>query len=419
MMYYGYGIDSESIRTEELAIGFDSATVAEIKALIDHLDLPLKKSVRKQALVDAVTALLTAHPKYLIDKMSGAEISVLRRLMAGERIIGDSGVLHTFYLLVKTGWIALKQLKGNENACEMILLEEAEQLLRPLLTDSVPSLHARIMQFVDGWAAMCGILPVDVIMSHIVKQPGFEGVTYADVMDTLMDYAEANHLLHEGIFNSGQVDIIYISPWCNIVGKTGMLLTKYIDDDGKRVQVNAFDPFMFSYQEIMDASIPLFAPLTPNESERNNVKAVCLKYGMDDVAANELLLDAWIEKQQDDESLNMGKFLDRFIFLTIDEINEVTSSITAYMNSLPFWRFLGCSSKEMAAKEWRESSRAPRLVAGPNMRAMGMDIPAGLQEELDSMWAATRPAAHGRTTVGRNDPCPCGSGKKYKKCCGK
>ena len=22
-------------------------------------------------------------------------------------------------------------------------------------------------------------------------------------------------------------------------------------------------------------------------------------------------------------------------------------------------------------------------------------------------------------TVGRNDPCPCGSGKKYKNCCGK
>ncbi|WP_369126216.1 SEC-C metal-binding domain-containing protein [Bacillus massiliigorillae] len=21
--------------------------------------------------------------------------------------------------------------------------------------------------------------------------------------------------------------------------------------------------------------------------------------------------------------------------------------------------------------------------------------------------------------VGRNEPCPCGSGKKYKKCCGK
>ena len=29
------------------------------------------------------------------------------------------------------------------------------------------------------------------------------------------------------------------------------------------------------------------------------------------------------------------------------------------------------------------------------------------------------PSARGTTKIGRNDPCPCGSGKKYKKCCGK
>jgi preprotein translocase subunit SecA len=27
--------------------------------------------------------------------------------------------------------------------------------------------------------------------------------------------------------------------------------------------------------------------------------------------------------------------------------------------------------------------------------------------------------AQAEDTPGRNDPCPCGSGKKYKKCCGK
>ena len=27
--------------------------------------------------------------------------------------------------------------------------------------------------------------------------------------------------------------------------------------------------------------------------------------------------------------------------------------------------------------------------------------------------------ARATTPVGRNDPCPCGSGKKYKKCCGR
>jgi uncharacterized protein YecA (UPF0149 family) len=27
--------------------------------------------------------------------------------------------------------------------------------------------------------------------------------------------------------------------------------------------------------------------------------------------------------------------------------------------------------------------------------------------------------AHASKSTGRNDPCPCGSGKKFKKCCGK
>ncbi len=28
------------------------------------------------------------------------------------------------------------------------------------------------------------------------------------------------------------------------------------------------------------------------------------------------------------------------------------------------------------------------------------------------------PVVHDGPKIGRNDPCPCGSGKKYKKCCG-
>jgi uncharacterized protein len=47
-------------------------------------------------------------------------------------------------------------------------------------------------------------------------------------------------------------------------------------------------------------------------------------------------------------------------------------------------------------------------------------------EEIAAQWRrgqapAARPAASGSTgqprDPGRNDPCPCGSGKKYKRCC--
>jgi uncharacterized protein len=32
--------------------------------------------------------------------------------------------------------------------------------------------------------------------------------------------------------------------------------------------------------------------------------------------------------------------------------------------------------------------------------------------------AESRPYRHPEPKIGRNDPCPCGSGKKYKHCCG-
>ena len=37
----------------------------------------------------------------------------------------------------------------------------------------------------------------------------------------------------------------------------------------------------------------------------------------------------------------------------------------------------------------------------------------------DGDFVAEKPVVREEPKVGRNDPCPCGSGKKYKKCCGK
>jgi SEC-C motif-containing protein len=49
-------------------------------------------------------------------------------------------------------------------------------------------------------------------------------------------------------------------------------------------------------------------------------------------------------------------------------------------------------------------------------------IEIALFEKEDGQWrfvsAITPPATRGAEKVGRNDPCPCGSGKKHKKCCG-
>lgn len=43
------------------------------------------------------------------------------------------------------------------------------------------------------------------------------------------------------------------------------------------------------------------------------------------------------------------------------------------------------------------------------------------EEELKRLYKEQKESGtiHREKKIGRNDPCPCGSGKKYKKCCGK
>ncbi|HER43390.1 MAG TPA: hypothetical protein ENO08_02915 [Candidatus Eisenbacteria bacterium] len=54
----------------------------------------------------------------------------------------------------------------------------------------------------------------------------------------------------------------------------------------------------------------------------------------------------------------------------------------------------------------------PAREAKPGPVAPGADIGPAASS------AGTRPLQREEPKVGRNDPCPCGSGKKYKKCCG-
>ena len=70
-----------------------------------------------------------------------------------------------------------------------------------------------------------------------------------------------------------------------------------------------------------------------------------------------------------------------------------------------------------AVQQFQSGQLNPDIVRSALLNA---DIPeetrASLLDALDNAQASTKnPAAK----VGRNDPCPCGSGKKYKKCCGR
>jgi preprotein translocase subunit SecA len=71
-----------------------------------------------------------------------------------------------------------------------------------------------------------------------------------------------------------------------------------------------------------------------------------------------------------------------------------------------------CKSGEMAAVIGHVLENKPEILKLLKSRYHEMRV-AG--KEILKKYDQKEPAAK----VGRNDPCPCGSGKKYKKCCGK
>ncbi len=72
--------------------------------------------------------------------------------------------------------------------------------------------------------------------------------------------------------------------------------------------------------------------------------------------------------------------------------------------------------------------KVPRLISNfcadlerrgrlANGEMLGKEIAAMREAFLESMSEKQKPVVRPSEKIGRNDPCPCGSGQKYKKCC--
>lgn len=85
------------------------------------------------------------------------------------------------------------------------------------------------------------------------------------------------------------------------------------------------------------------------------------------------------------------EFLGRFDFKDMQQLNEYVQAISMIANTTRLWENRGHTPDELFQMQ---------------------------QHHLQPLPVAQFNVTEG-SKVGRNDPCPCGSGKKYKKCCGK
>ncbi len=111
------------------------------------------------------------------------------------------------------------------------------------------------------------------------------------------------------------------------------------------------------------------------------------------------------------EAFNLfGDLMDRIKNEIGQNIFRTGSSMEALQS---FWQSLGQMMQSNQAQQQASAMLAAKQASG--------DMPVGAPPPGMGAPPPRPPAAPHRadgSKVGRNDPCPCGSGKKYKKCCG-
>jgi preprotein translocase subunit SecA len=167
-----------------------------------------------------------------------------------------------------------------------------------------------------------------------------------------------------------------------------------------------------------------------NTLEREDIVSVLVERALQMYLAKDQLFDteemSGYEIFREVERAILLQNVDRAWMDHIDAMDDLKGSIglQAYANRDPVteYRIQGADMFDGMVNDIRENTVRMVLGAVPRQKVRRVQVANPLTEGFEGaknspnkivLVQRTRPAR-----VGRNDPCPCGSGKKYKKCCG-
>jgi hypothetical protein len=235
----------------------------------------------------------------------------------------------------------------------------------------------QIKEYIIALTSLYGIVPIDKVV-EIYNMQNEEQISFGDVESYYYEdlskhyvYSHKNHFVHETIME--------------------------FDDFKPMLRKKADKPYYVPNQE------ELLKYSDPNYYEKPKKYHDLYKYSRkhffagDDEKA-ELLCENIMWKCRDD--FNIQKVFDLFNIFEVNfkdekQVNEVMQMVTELANNVRLWENNGHTPNEIFEK-----------FEKPNLRP--------LPDEPFEFDAAEMKIGN---KVGRNDPCPCGSGKKYKKCC--
>jgi preprotein translocase subunit SecA len=351
---------------------------------------------------------------------------------------GDPGSSHFFIALEDD----LMRLFGSDRivkVMERVGLEEGQELEHPLLNRSIQTAQKRVEQ--HNFQIRKRTLEYDDVMNkqrEIIYGFRNEIIHAEDVRDRLMDVMEEVVVQKVTQFSSATASVEEwnvrgISDWVNLTFPLGMPEAEIVRIANAGTEVPVAESLFDGLSAAQFAAVILISdavrkayelkcsfenPEALKSIERYTILSAIDKlwqehlYGMDSLR-NSIGLRAY--GQRDPLIEYKAEAFKIFGELMVNVKSEICHNIFRSASSMmAFDQFLRNMPKHTVHQE--TSAFAGQTETSSSGEGSGK--PSDIVSEASEAISKSKPLRTG-PKVGRNDPCPCRSGKKYKQCCGK
>jgi hypothetical protein len=391
----GYG--AELIRKREAKLWEEINVPCRLEEIINRLTRNEMDSIRKHWGLKNLSALkkqdLAGELVKLMPERSGKAFILFdkERYRLAKRISDNDGFIYESSLTLekveylREKGIIFSGLKDGKKILTMpVELMEVFRKMDSLILKKIVSRNTEWIRLSHGLLFYYGVLNFTKLEDMLEKFTG-ERPDTIQYMHILYDAARYYEQIKPNEAGFGFCDERVFDP------------KKVMREQNARPDVNYYP---FNKEQLIKAGEPGYIDRTPALNLFMNF--LLHHYEITKEEADEIADQCTYIIQSDGKPGAIIKYLESQLeFPSFEFVQQLTGEITNLFNNTRMWILKGHTPEELFQEEKKHLHPLPAVPFVTRKKdAEVIDIRT-------------------RTKVGRNDPCPCGSGKKFKKCCGK
>lgn len=367
---------SEPYRLESL---LHSLSKIELDDIRKSLDLKGISNLKKADLIQELVVAIPSHLRGILSTFDQERYGLFKKIVSHSGKIQVPRNVSIEHIKSLMGWGIIFPicLDGKQGLTVPIELVEQFSAVDDQELHKIIDRNTEWIRLTQGLLYYYGVVHTSVLVdmvSELLKQE-IDFKEFSDVLNSASDYYQ-----QMGYSLYGFVD------------KRVYNVEKTFEEIEKRLSIGYYP---FTKQQLLKAGKPGYVEKTREMKSLIQFLQQYYHLTAEDIEDLNEQLNTMI---LNDASLNqvVEYFQLQFEFRDFEFINDLTYHLTELMNHSRRWMLKGHTPKEISQR------RKP---------VIGLSSAQNPQPSTNVIDFKSRKA------IGRNDPCPCGSGKKYKKCC--